>query len=255
LRTESLGTVQEVRLKDRLQDQQRRRLHHAIPDRRDAERSQLAVGLGEVDPPHRGWLVTLGPQVFLKGFQEFQRSPVGVADRVDRDPVAARCALMGADPVPSRSERVPPIDPVLQGVKPALRLLLRLLAQLLPQKRACRRQRPVVRSGILRIQAVLPSSCSHTYLARPLRSTGVTLLPRYYEPRRLPTGAGSAVMSSHGPLDPKSTPSGLPGSSVDPSTRAVPNHPGEPGRCMHPFPSRPVTGFTIVGRLAPLEYV
>jgi len=31
------------------------------------------------------------------------------------------------------------------------------------------------------------------------------------------------------------TPPGLPGSSIDLSTRAVPNHPGEPGRCLYPL--------------------
>ena len=151
------------------------------------------------------------------------------------DAIDAGCSSVLRYLVPRRHERVPPIDPVVQGVKPELRLLLRLLAQLLPQKRECRRHRPGVRSGILRIQAVLPSSCSRTYLVRPLRSTGITLLPRYCGPRRLPAGAAQTVMSSRLALGAVPTPPGLPGSSVDPSTRAVPNHPGEPGRCSYPL--------------------
>src|SRR5439155_25761445 len=110
---------------------------------------------------------------------EGQRSPVGVHDLSDRDAVAPGGAVVGAHLVPSRYERVEPIDPIIQRVEAELRLLLGLLAQLLSQKRECLRQRspPVLRSGIGGIQAVLPSSHSRTYLAGSLRSTGITPFP------------------------------------------------------------------------------
>src|ERR1019366_4010527 len=81
------------------------------------------------------------------------------------------------------------------------------LAQLVSQKRECRRHRPRLRNGTLRIQhgifsiqADLPFSYASTYLAGSLRSTDVTPLPRYYEPRRLPTEAEPRVMPSPRPL-------------------------------------------------------
>ena len=67
---------------------------------------------------------------------------------------------------------------------------------------------------------------------RPLRSTGVTPLPRYYGPLRLPSRAapGYVFPSRVGSSPP--TLQGLPGSSADLSTRAAPNHPGRPGECL-----------------------
>jgi len=50
------------------------------------------------------------------------------------------------------------------------------------------------------------------YLAGSLRSTGITPLRRYYEPRRLPAGAAQAVMSSRLALGVVPTSPGLPGS-------------------------------------------
>ena len=47
---------------------------------------------------------------------------------------------------------------------------------------------PGIRSGTV-VQAALPSSYLSAYLMGSLRSTGVTPLPRYYEPRRLPNEA------------------------------------------------------------------
>ena len=92
----------------------------------------------------------------------------------------------------------------------------------------------IVRSRVV-TQAVLPSSYTRTYLAGSLGSTGVTPLPRYYEPRRLPARAARTVMSSRPALGARPTPPGLPGSSVDPSPRAVPNHPGESRECVYPL--------------------
>jgi hypothetical protein len=68
---------------------------------------------------------------------------------------------------------------------------------------------------------------------RPLGSTGITPLPRYYEPVRLPAGAARAVMDSSAALRsrPRTSP-GLPGPSVALSTRALPTHPGRPDGCV-----------------------
>src|ERR1039458_2612799 len=99
------------------------------------------------------------------------------------------------------SQHIHPIDPVVQYVKSELRFPLGLLAQLLSQLRNFRRQSwlfhrfrhrlsrgcPSLRSGIF-IQAVFSSSYRFMLSVRPLRSTGITPLPRSYGPLRLPSG-------------------------------------------------------------------
>src|ERR1035438_3735382 len=54
----------------------------------------------------------------------------------------------------------------------------------------------LLRSGIV-VQAACPSSYRIMFLLRPLGSTGVTPLPRYYGPVRLPTSL-RPVMHFHG---------------------------------------------------------
>jgi hypothetical protein len=84
------------------------------------------------------------------------------------------------------------------------------------------------------IQSVLPSSYQSTYLAGSLRSTDITPLRRYYEPRRLPTRAGRTVMDSRPPLEEVHS-VGSPRFLADRSMRAAPNHPGERDRCQRPL--------------------
>jgi hypothetical protein len=66
-------------------------------------------------------------------------------------------------------------------------------------------------------------------MARPLRSTGVTPLPRYYGPLRLPTRPPDGYVFPPCVEAIALAAPGLPGSSADLSTRAVPYHPDEPG--------------------------
>jgi len=60
-------------------------------------------------------------------------------------------------------------------------------------------------------------------------------LPRYYEPVRLPHRAGLRLCLPAARWGTFPTRAGLPGSSTDLSTRAVPFHPGEPDECIHPL--------------------
>jgi hypothetical protein len=149
-------------------------------------------------------------------------------------------------------QNIAPINPVIQGVEPELRLLLGLLAQLPPQfrefpgqhdarldRRPFRRLigagRPRFRSGI-GIQAVLLTLAETTFSAGPLGSPGVTRLRSYYEPHRLPTRSGDGyafpprVGRSTHPVG--SHLAGPPRFLIDLSTPAVRSHPGEPGRCV-----------------------
>ena len=73
--------------------------------------------------------------------------------------------------------------------------------------------------------------------AWPLRSTPFPGLPHYYGPLRLPAAAAMQVMVSPQALsaalaDPAP---GLPGSSANLSTRALPSRPGRPDGCLCSF--------------------
>ena len=70
---------------------------------------------------------------------------------------------------------------------------------------------------------------------RLLRSIPFQGLLRYYGPVRLPTRVHRWLFLPTGSRGWGRTPSDLPGSSVNLSTRAVPFHPGEPGGCLRPF--------------------
>jgi hypothetical protein len=77
--------------------------------------------------------------------------------------------------------------------------------------------------------------------SRLLGSTGITPLPRYYEPIRIPTVNTERVIDSPTALPLRRNPfalgitSDLPGSSADLSTRALPYHPGQPHRFFRSF--------------------
>ena len=99
---------------------------------------------------------------------------------------------------------------------PSLAPLLGLLAQPVSQTSKVRGQAgpvvrhrwlrslsPLSRGGMTGIQAAHSSSYTDANPAGPLRSTGVTPLPRYYGPRRPPAGAGHAVMLSRLPFGPE----------------------------------------------------
>jgi hypothetical protein len=137
----------------------------------------------------------------------------------------------------------PPLAPIPQEcAKPTSHevVLLSLAAQLPSQKGYLFRHaglgaeplRQHFRSGAFFAQTGPPFFDRNATEVRPLGSTGITPLPRYYGPLRLPTGLALQVMVSPQTLPFPGTPSGLPGSSTDLSTRALPNHPGWPDRSM-----------------------
>ena len=89
-----------------------------------------------------------------------------------------------------------------------------------------------VRPGAI-AQAAAPFLARNVREVRPRRSTGMTPLPRYDEPVRLPAAAAPGGMASHAALrgSPRTTP-GRPGPSLALSTRALPTHPGPPDACV-----------------------
>jgi hypothetical protein len=77
-------------------------------------------------------------------------------------------------------------------------------------------------------QSAHSSSYGRTSLTGLLGSTGVTPLPRYYEPIRLPEQPANGYVFPPAVEAWGLTGPGLPGSSTALSARAVPSHPGRP---------------------------
>ena len=77
-------------------------------------------------------------------------------------------------------------------------------------------------------QSAHSPSYGRTSLAGLLGSTGVTPLPGYYEPIRLPARPADGYVFPLAVEGRALTGPGLPGSLTDLSARAVPNHPGRP---------------------------
>ena len=87
---------------------------------------------------------------------------------------------------------------------------------------------------------------------RPLGSTGVAPLLRYYGPLRHPLGHWRLCIPVACWL--LASQEGFPGSSADLYTRAAPNHPGKPHGCL-PVASPSVSGFILVGGLATFVFL
>src|SRR5664280_2424874 len=240
-RTEPIGAILEIRFEDRLQDQQGRHLHHSVAHRRNPERTQFPIRFWYVDAPYRCRRVGLGAQRLLKFIQKSLHTGFQRFDLFDLDAVHPGRALVGSHPFPCRFQHIAPIDPVVQNVKPKLRFLLGLLAQLPSQQRefiwASVSTRlfiqgfdmhPFFRSRIFVQAVLLPSYSSNASSEAPLlhgrypASSLVWASPTPGQDR-------PSVMYSLGPLGsgyPFPALPGLPGSSTDLSLRAVPNHPG-----------------------------
>jgi hypothetical protein len=125
---ETHRTIQEVRFKDRLQDQQGRHLQHPVAHRPYSQRSQLPIRLRDVDVLHRLRPVGFRVQRFLNPFQKSRRALVRPHALFDRDAVHPGRSLVPVHPLPSRFQHIPPIDPVIQHIERELRFLLGLLA-------------------------------------------------------------------------------------------------------------------------------
>jgi hypothetical protein len=233
-------------------------------DRRNAQRPLLPIRLWYVDAPYRFRRVGFSAQRFLDLIQKPLHTGFRRFDLFDLHAVHPRRALVGSHPLPCRFQHIAPVDPVIQHIKPKLRLLLGLLTQLLSQQREFIWQsvstrlfiqgfdmQPFFRNGNL-FQAALLSSYSSNASSKAPSLHGRYPLLHYYGPLRLPARADSSVMYSLGPsgfrLHSPALP-GLPGSSTDLFLRAVPNHPGRSDRCLL-IASPPMSGFIILGRLA-----
>ena len=200
--TKPVRAVQEVRLKDRLEHQQGRRLDDPVFDRGYSQWSHPAVRLRNVDAFDRLRPVAFGAQLLTQLFEE--DGGAGAIDDVPaRHAVDPGSSVMGQHQQPRGRQHVVPIDPVVQGVKPELGFLLGLLTQFPSQLGDFGRQSHTgllfwlvqmlvpaqavayFRSGTC-VQADLLTSDENMNLAGALGSTRVTPLHSYYGPLRLP---------------------------------------------------------------------
>src|ERR1035437_7237195 len=239
-RTKPIGTVLEICFEDRLQDQQGRHLDHSVAHRRDAQRPHFPIRLWSVDAPYRFRRVGLGAQRLLDFVQEPLHTGFRRFNLFDRYAIHPGRALIGTYPFPTRFQHIAPIDPVVQHIKPELRFLLGLLAQLLSQQREFVwgsvsahlflqgfDMLPFFRSGNL-FQAVLLSSYSSN-----ASSEAPWLHGRYPASSLLWASPTPGQGRSLGYVFPRAVGGrlpfpalpGLPGSSTDLSLRACPQPP------------------------------
>jgi hypothetical protein len=242
-RSESMGAIQKIGLKYGLNYQQHSRLHHSITHTRYSEWTQLAIGFADVDAAHRQRTVTLGAERLSNFIKKRSDTPFTFLNVVDTYSINTRCSLPRSHTRPRRFKYIPTKDAIIQSVKPKRRLSLGLAAQFPSQKgdfnwHARLGAKPLChpfRNGALSAQAAHPFFDGNMTEVWPLRSIPFPGLPHYYGPLRLPAAAVMQVMDSpqtvSTTLVADSTP-GLPGSSTNLSTRALPNHPGRSNGCV-----------------------
>jgi len=233
-------------------------LYYPVPHRRDAQRPELPVRLRYPDASYRCWLVDLRAKRFVHFIQQRFFSVFSLFDLFDRLAVDSRRAPVSSHYFPRCLQHIAPIDPVVQYIKPELRFLLCLLAQLLSQKRNFLRQSPVAlrllsrilpvfRSGTL-VQAVFPPSYFSMFSVRPLRSTIITRFP------------ATMSLSDSRPEPPSgyvfphevglSCSAGSPRFLGRSFHARCPLSPRQVRRLLAPIPSPSIAGFRILGRLA-----
>src|SRR5208283_567843 len=233
LRSEPMGAVHEISLEDRLDYQQRGSLDHPVPYTGDTQGAQFPIGLRHVGAFHRKWAVRAASEFFLDTDQEGANPSRAVLNILEGYCVHSWRTSVGFHSTPGSFQYIHAVDPVIERVKSVRRFLFGLATQFPPQKGDFHshggfRFEPFgnpFRYGAFLTQAVSPFLDRNATEVRPLVSTGITPLPRYYGPLRLPTAADVQVIDSPHSLSCALTASGLPGSLADLSTRALPEHP------------------------------
>src|ERR1044072_2331197 len=123
----------EISLEDRLQYQLHRRLHHSIAHRRNAQRSQLAIGLGDIDSQDRFGLVSPLQQAPLDLFNKCSFLFRCHRNLFDTHSIYPRCAVVAPNRCPRNFQHVPPTHQSVETVEAKPLLLFGFLSQLLSQ--------------------------------------------------------------------------------------------------------------------------
>src|SRR5690606_10426506 len=214
-----------------------------------------------VDATHSLRSIAFASQLVVKSVQILVHSVT--FDVIEAYTINAGTPTVGPYQSPGQAQDIAPIDAVIQGVKPKLRLLLGLLVQLLPQRSNFHRQPAVLglraplqhplrlfRSGMQIIQADCPSSQQKHVSGR------ATLLDGHYPASSLvrapPTLDRSRpmVMVSHATVAFTPPSSGLPSFLMNLSTPAISSHPGTPNHCICSLLGDWQAGFRVSGPLA-----
>jgi len=236
-RAKSMGTVEKVGLKDRFEHQKYGGLNNSVPHTGYAQRAQVAIGFGDVDAFHRGGFVAFGYKAFLNFVKIARYSASQRLDVFNADSIDSRCSLVRLYSRPCRFKYIAAMDTVVKGIEPKLRFSFGLAAQFPPQKGDFYRQSGFryesvshpFRYGASVAQAGLLSFRVNMTEVRLLGSTGITPLPRYYEPLRIPTVNTERVIDSPPMISLQQNPfalgitSDLPGSSADLIFRRAPS--------------------------------
>ena len=106
----------QVGFEDGFQEQDRRHLHHAIPDRRDTKRSLLAIGLRDVNPTDRLGAIGSAPESFREQFQPSVQ-PVRL-DVLEGLAVYSRSSAVGSAAVVGMTQDIFAVHFVVQRVEP-----------------------------------------------------------------------------------------------------------------------------------------
>jgi hypothetical protein len=135
VRTKSIGTVLEIRLKNRFQYQQRSHLDHPIFQSGYAQWPELSgVAFGYVAPSNRAGSIAFLFQFFLDLVQKCFNPSGTCLDLLSVDPVHPAGFAVSTYLFPCRMQHVLTVDPVIQRIEPKLRFPLGLLIELPLQK-------------------------------------------------------------------------------------------------------------------------
>ena len=142
-----IRAIHKVRLKDRFNDQQYRRLDNPIPNRRYAQRAFPAISFGYPHPTNPRRPVRFGSQALLDIIQKPLDTTGTALDIFEGNAVHTGFAFVRSGNLIRTAQHVTPIDPIIQHIKPKLRLQFRLPVQLLSQRGEFRRQPDLLDMG------------------------------------------------------------------------------------------------------------
>src|SRR6266516_223788 len=131
--SEPVRAFLEVSLEDWLQYQLHGPLHHPITHRRNAQRSQFSIGLGDIDSQDRFGLVSPLQQAPLDVFNKCSFLFRCRRNLFDTPSIYARCAVVVPDRCPRNLQHVPPTHQSVETVEAKPLLLFGFLSQLLSQ--------------------------------------------------------------------------------------------------------------------------
>ena len=130
VRTEPVGTREEIRLEDRLQHQFQGRLDHPVGDRGDPQTAQLAARLGDHPLPHRQRTEAAVPQRGPQPVEELLDARPASMDARSGRPPRRSGTLVTPHPIPRHQQERGIGDEIEQVIEPAMRIITSPTVQL-----------------------------------------------------------------------------------------------------------------------------